>query len=263
MTLVDILERESPKNLRWGYKVNNDETHYSNGIISTLQGFNFFYKDWYVSDPVLEYLQNGISSFEIRSKRIKHDFNVDWDLSTFQYLSLMMTLNKLEKYSECRDLGLSILQKDIRFLEMYQELGNAFIGLGDQENAKKYYIEAYKSGPGDPGINKIIDSLGIDKQTLVPQIRLSTEDLDRFTGTYFNGWNGKEISISHSRDTIIYNSFDGEFQLLPTATNKAYFINSLTTVEFYFDGNKGSTASYFLLRLRGGEILKCPRKESF
>lgn len=263
MNIVNILEEESPKNLRWGYTVNYDETHYSNVAISTLQGFDFFYKDWFVSDPVLEYLQNGVSSFELRSKRIKFEFGEDWDLSTFNYLSIMRTLNTLGKFPESRDLGLSLLHKDKSYFDLFQEIVDAFLGLGDTENAITYYKEAYKSGPGDPGINKIIDSLGIDKQSLVPQIKLSSEDLQKLAGEYVNNWNGNEISISFSRDTIIYFSPDGRFQLIPTEKNKSYFNNSATTVEFYFDDDKGSPASFFILRLRDGEELRCSRKDQF
>ena len=261
MKLVGILESESPMNIRWGYKIHPDESHNSCGIISTIEGFEFIYKDWFVLYPEREYLEYGIKSFEMRSQRIKKEFDEDWDLSNQEYYSIMLILYELEMLSECRDLGLSLLQKDKFFFALYQTLGNAFSGLGDNENANKYYQEAYKSSPGNPEINKIIDSLGIDKRSLVPPYKLSTEEFEKLEGKYINNWNGNEISISFSMDTILYFSPDGKFQLIPTSKNKAYFINSSTTVEFCFDGDKVSPASYYILRLRDGEELKCSRKD--
>jgi len=259
--LVNMLETESPENLRWGYKINSNERHYSNQIISTIQGFDFFYKDWFVSNPLHEYLQNGLSSFEKRSKRIKYEFGEDWDLSTMQYLYMMTTLNTLEMFSESQKLGLSLLQKEKFHFALIQALGDAFSGLADMENANKYYQEAYKSSPGDPGLNKIIDSLGIDKQSLVPDIKLSTEEFEKLAGEYVNGWNGNIVTISYAKDTISLVSPNGSGKLIPMAKNKAYWINSSTIIEFYFDGDKSKPASYFMLRNRIGEEIKFGRKD--
>lgn len=261
MKLVAELEMESPKNLRWGYKINSNEGHYSNQIISTIQGFDFFYEDWFVSNPLQEYNQNGLSSFEMRSKRIKNEFGEEWDISTMQYMYMMTTFNTLEMFSESRNLGFSLLQKDNIHYAIFKALGDAFLGLGDMENANKYHQEAYKSSPGDPEINRILDSQGIDKQSLVPDIKLSTEEFNNLAGEYVNGGNGNSISISFSRDTILYLSPTGKYKLIPFAKNKAYFNNSPITVEFSFDGVEGSPASFFMLRTPYGEEMKCIRKD--
>lgn len=259
MKLIGVLETESPKNLRWGYKIHPDETHQSNTLISQLEGFEFFYKDWFVPNPVQEYLQHGYTSFELRSKRIKNEFNVDWELDNYQCLSIMRHLNSLKRFSESRDMGLSLYNNKKTCFLFLRTLADAYQSLGDTENAARYYSEAYKIGPGDPGINKTINLLGIDKHSLVPTIKLSTADFEKLTGNYVNSWNGNNISISFSRDTILYNSPDGKFQLIPTAINRAYFINSATTVEFCFDEDIGNPASHYVLRLGDGEEIKCTR----
>ena len=138
---------------------------------------------------------------------------------------------------------------------------DAYIGLGDMKSANKYYQEAYKSGPGDPGINKIIDSLGLDKQSLVPQVKLGREDIEKLTGEYVNSWNGNIISITVHGNTIKYSSPGGKYQLIPTAENKVYFSNTPTTIEFIFDGEEGNPASHLVLHLPDGEDLIFGRKD--
>ena len=172
----------------------------------------------------------------------------------------MTTLNRLGKFSESTALGISLLNKGTSYFDLLLAIVDGFIGLGDMESANKYYQEAYESGPGDPGINKIIDSLGIDKQMLVPPITLSTEDLEKITGEYVNSWNGTIISITVDRDTILYSSPGGKYQLIPTAKNRVYFSNTPTTIEFIFDGEKGNPAPHFILHLPDGEDLIFGRK---
>lgn len=260
MKLLSILETESPTNLRWGYKVHPNETHQSNLLISQLEGFEFFYKDWFVPNPVQEYLQHGYTSFELRSKRIKNEFNVDWELDNYQCLSIMRHLNSVKRFSESRDMGLSLYDNKKTCFLFLRTLADTYQSLGDKENARRYYSEAYIISPGDPGINKIINSLGINKHSLVPTINLSIEEFEKLTGDYVNSWNGNNISISFLRDTIVYTSPEGKFQLIPMTKSKAYFINSATTVEFFFGENIGNPASYYVLRHGDGEEIKCTRK---
>jgi len=261
MKLVGILESESPENLRWGYKIHPDESHMSNGMISRIEGLEFFYKDWFVLYPELEYLQYGIKSFEKRSKRIKEEFNVDWDLSNYQYTGIMLNLYEQGKFSECRDLGLSLITKGITSFTFLKTIGDAYRGLSDQENANKYYSEAFKSGPGHPGINMMMDSLGIDKQSLIPSIKLRTIDFELLAGEYVNSNNNIIVSISYAKDTISLVSPNGSGKLIPVAKNKAYWINSPITVEFYFDNETKAPASYFIIRYGDGETLRCTRKD--
>ena len=181
-----------------------------------------------------------------------------WD---YQYLSIIQQLNALEKFSEVRELGLLLLKNNKTSFLLMQTLANIYLNHGDWVNAKKYCSEAYKSGPGHPGIVRMMDSLDIDKNSLVRPVTLSTKDFEQLTGVYTNDWNGNEITISYSRDTIFFLSPDGRFQLIPFAKNKAYFINSATTVEFNIDVETDGKASYFLLHLGDGELLKCTRKD--
>jgi len=170
-------------------------------------------------------------------------------------------LNEFNMFSACRDLGIYLINKNITGFFFMQTIADAYQGLGDRENAIKYYSETYKYGPGHSGINKIIDSLGIDKQSLVPRVNLSTKELELLTGDYMNSNNGNIVSISYAKDTISFATPWDSGKLIPMARDKAYFINRPSTIKFYFTGSKGDPASYFIRRYGDGNTLKFTRKD--
>ena len=86
-------------NFRWDYKVHPNETHGTIPNITELEGFEFIYKDWYVPNPHLDFLSGGFIHFENRAKRIKEEFDEDWELENYQMVSIINELNAIKKFT--------------------------------------------------------------------------------------------------------------------------------------------------------------------
>lgn len=231
--VASVLESLSPDNIRWTYKIHPEETHPTNYFISAIEGLEFFYKDWYIPNPGQEYLSYGLGSFEMRSRRIKEEFNEEWEMSTEDYYWILFDLNESKRYRESIDLALPLLENNYCGAFLYG-LAEAYRGLDDKTNAIKYYSEAYKLAPGDTYVIDMLDSLGVDRSKLVSIAKLTEKELERYAGTYQND-NGDKSILSYSNDTIICTYYGRQLHFIPMTKSKAYVSDSAWTIDFIFD----------------------------
>ena len=238
---ASVLESFSSDNIRWTSKIHPKETHTTNYFISAIEGLEFFYKDWYIPNPGQEYLSYGLGSFKMRSRRIKEEFNEEWEMSTEDYWDIIFNLNESKRYEETLDLVLPILEDNYCSLFLFG-LAEAYSGLDEKKNAIKYYSEAYKLAPGDTYLIDVLDSLGVDRSKLSSYVKLTDKELERYAGTYQNDYDTKAI-LSCSNDTIISTVNGREYYIIPMTKSKAYISDSAWTIDFIFD-NENTIIGY-------------------
>lgn len=257
---ASVLESLSPDNIRWTYKSHPEETHATNYFISAIEGLEFFYKDWYIPNPGQEYLLHGLGSFEMRSRRIKKEFNEEWEMSTEDYYDILFNLNESKRYRESIDLALPLLEDNYCSLYLFG-LAEAYRGLDDKKNTIKYYSEAYKLAPGDTYVIELLDSLGVDRSKLVSIVKLTEKELERYTGTYQNENEDKSI-LSCSNDTIICTYYGRQLHFIPMTKNKAYVSDSAMTIDFIFDNENEDTVIGYMINYELGDPVMWRRVDS-
>lgn len=265
MKMVGVLETEQPKNIRWDYKVHPAETHSTNPDISELEAFEFFYKDWFVPNPYEEYMSAGMESFALRSKRIKQEFDEDWELPRNRYGVILNEMYENKMFKEELELGLQLLAKDKIGVRFYQAVAQAYLGLGDGENAGKYYAEAYKMAPGNEQVIKMIDSLGVDNSKLLAPAKLKKKDYEKYIGEYVI--NQSTLATVHYSDNdslmmVISSMKTTPFTLLSMGEDKFYVDSQGFTFDFVFEDANNNIAAHIAYMNDYGDIELFLRKNN-
>ncbi|MEM1134315.1 MAG: alpha/beta hydrolase-fold protein [Bacteroidota bacterium] len=258
MKLMGVLETESPKNLRWDYKIHSQEHHGSVPIISTLEGFQFFYKDWHIPSPYKEFENNGLKAFENRAERIRHEFGENWSLSNENYADFLYELHENKLFKEELELSLQLIEEGKKEVEFYESAGKAYHELNDEKNAAHYYKEAYKLNPGYVHVNKILDSLEVDKKTLMNPVPLKRKESETYTGKYTDGEVTCTVNIIDDSLSInvkeLYSNISAK--LASMGKDIFYIHNGYYTFSFIFNHENKNKASHILIRGTNGWIKK-------
>lgn len=263
MKLVGVLESEQPVNFRWDYKVHPNETHGTIPNISELEGFEFIYKDWYVPNPHLDFLRGGFTHFENRAKRIKEEFDEDWELGNPQMVTIINELNEIKNYKIAIEIGEQFLPKIENSPRFYFALGEGYLGNEDTEMAKKYFSKAYKLAPCVNNYEQMVDSFKIDKSVLVPDVKLLKSLTNKYIGKYkLSG--DLIITISEAGDSLKYNqsNLSKDFYAKPfDKDGHFYFLDAGYSMDFIFGDKNDDIASKLIIRDPYGEEVSAIRIE--
>ncbi len=262
MKVVGVLESIDPKNLRWAYKVHPQENHGSVPLISNLEGFQFFYRDWHAPYPSEDYINHGLETFKLRSKRIKNEFGQDWDLSTEEYSGILYVLTQRNLFEEQLKLGLKLIENDKKEVEIYEAVARSYLERGDKNKAIQYYKEAYKLNPNFPGVNKMLDSLKITKSGLIPTFNLKTEELKKYAGKYSDGELLFEIKLVDHTLTVIDRElhFEMNAEMVYFGNDKFYLpSNGFWTFDFQFEADDQLNAKFLNVHQIDGLVKKLMR----
>lgn len=262
MKLVGILESENPNDLRWEYKVYQNEHHGSVPVISQIEGFHFFYKDWHVPSPYAEYEKYGLGGLKLRADRIKKEFEEEWSLNNEDYSDFLYELNENGKFQDQLDLSLDLIAKGNIVLEFYESAARSYYALNDKKNAVKYYVEAYKLNPGYIHVNKMLDSLDVNKKQVLKTKNISKTALNKYVGQYVQG--DSRYSVSLAEDSLIIDANDGYLslskKLASMGQNNFYIPEGFYTFHFVTEEDS-KTPSHLIVKGTNGWTKKL-RKEN-
>lgn len=201
LKLAGILESEAPKNLRWDFKVHPNEHHGSIPTISTLEGFHFFYKDWHI--PVKEFENYGLEVLTQRKDRIKKEFGNSWTPKNIIYTDILWDFVESGKFDETIKLSEQLLASGNKAVDFHETAAIAYKNLSKLDKAKYHFSEMYKLNPGYKDGADMLDSLGIDKSTLLPSPTLNIKDLQKYVGFYSDGENECTVEIENGSLKIL------------------------------------------------------------
>jgi len=234
MKLVGILESQSPENLRWSYKVHENEHHGSIPVISSIEGFHFFYKDWHIPSP--EFEAYDLKSIDQRKKRIQEEFGISWQPDDIIYDDLLWDLVESGKNEETILLSEQLISSGKEVVDFHETAAIAYMNLDNLEKAKHHWSAVYKLNPGYEDGIEMLDSLKIDKAELLSPYRPKSEVLEKCKGFYSDGENECSIEVKNGTLRMLLKGpfFTINKDLIPFVENNFYVPEDYFTVEFQF-----------------------------
>lgn len=232
LKLTGVLESNESPNLRWDYAVHPNEHHGSIPIVSTMEGFHFFYKDWHLPSP--EFEAYGLSAINERKKRIKAEFGVKWEPENIIYDDLVYNLLESRDFEQAILLCDQLIEEGKIAVDFHEVAALSHLELGNKEKAIYHFKEAYKINPGYHGSGEMLDSLGVDATKLLKPVNNSKKKLESLVGLYSDGEN--ECSVSLEGDalkvTLKEHYFTITDKLVPFMEDQFYIPDNYYTIEF-------------------------------
>ncbi|MEM9329246.1 MAG: alpha/beta hydrolase-fold protein [Bacteroidota bacterium] len=247
MKLVGALESQAPENLRWDYKVYPNEHHGSIPVVSAVEGFHFFYKDWHIPSP--EFEAYGLTTIRERKKRIQKEFGTAWEPEDIIYDDLLWDLVESGRYEETILLSERLISAGKEVVDFHETAALAYMALDSLESAKHHWGEVYRLNPGYEDGIEMTDSLNIDKAKLLTTYLPKGKALEVLSGFYSDGESTCTIELKDGKLRMLLKApfFTINDELIAFKKNRFYVPEDYFTVEFQFE-NEVRQASHLVVQ---------------
>jgi uncharacterized protein len=243
---VGVLTDKAPRSLRWHFERHPHETHASNAMPSMYDGLQKLFDGWYVHDPMALCEHGGFACLKAHYAKISERMGYPVPVPATSVMDigsasgLIFGLTRAGRLDEAE----STLREA---LEMYPNDANLRVSAvafytslkPDSPRALAHAREVLKFSPGNGAARRVLDANKVDIETIVPQVKPSSESLSRHVGKYIAAPNHLgEISF---RDGTLYLTLDsGQFELRPQSET-AFYVSNLDIRLVFMPDRRGHT----------------------
>ena len=182
--LAALLEEKSPKNFHWYFDHMPEETHGSIPMRSTYKGLEFIFEEWNLKKQEELLIAGGIDALETYEETLEELYGFDhkWEEATL--------LNFGQKLLEGgKPTTATPIMK--RCTELYPDSDKAWFGLGEslakggrKPEAVRCLRQSVSLNPENIQALGTLSQLGEDISEFLPVVKLSTKELEGYSGAY-------------------------------------------------------------------------------
>lgn len=218
--LAAVLDEYAPRDLRWAFRLMEEESHVSVALRSTRQGLEAVFDGWNLHDVLATFDRGGLAAIDDHYTRSGARFGYDRATPASAVLTLVFQLIQADRLEEAASVHLRDPETHPPSSIALAELADAYADRNDRARAREYYTMALRANPGNERARRKLLHMGVDVSALIPEFVIAPEALADYVGRYrFAG--GTVATIRQVQDATLELQVTGlgDMKLVPIAAD--------------------------------------------